>query len=177
MASSNEKPVFTRAQMKYVWMAVAVVVLIGAFGITPWDAIEAALEGEAAGRVAFVAGFALPLVVGTAAAVGFILWNRAHGKTLSLGDLGVVGGILIAAGFLSHWLGLGLAPDFTAGRVYGGFPWFMLSIPLTAYINTYGVGLTLAAASIGSAVAWHVDLFRTDPGAIVEDTASLFKPE
>lgn len=177
MVQRNEKPVVSRAHLTFVWIIVAVLVLI-AFGMTPWDAIRGALAGEGASLLRFVAGYALPLVVGTAVSVGLFLRNRATGKDNGLEFFGFVALILLVSGFLSGELGLGLAPDFTAGQYYGANPIVSaLIFAATAYLNTYGLGLTFAAVLIGSAAALHVDARRDDPGGLIKDASSLLKPE
>ncbi len=148
--------------MKWVWMVVFLLVAIFGYGVTPWDAVRALLENqgisdEDAQLIAFVAGFTLPLTVGSGVCVYLFL----QGTFRSWHPVGVgfaVAGILFGSGGVAAQLGLGLLPSYANNLPdAGGHPVArLLGWVVQGYFNTYGWPLMVCSLAIGVACALQV---------------------
>lgn len=164
-------PVLDRKQLRWAWVATALIVLIFGYGITDWTEIAETLAEGTAEVLAFTAGYTLPLTAGTGVSTGLILYNRRSPNPMDDSALlALVGVILIAAGLAASYLGLGLAPEFTwvpNAPLYIALP----LMALMGYFNSYGWPLMLCSAAIGITSALHLDYWRSNPFGIVDDLA------
>lgn len=141
----------------YVWVAVAVGVLIFAYGMTPWDAIESLIESkgvdqEKASMIGFVAGYTLPLFLGLTI-IG-IIWITGAARDLNpwvaFGGMAI---ILYMTGLVTHAIGVAdmLVPDArnTASVPPPARP---LMAILQGYINQYGWSLSVASLIVAVGV-------------------------
>jgi hypothetical protein len=143
-----------------LWAIVAAVVLPLVGVVTPWEALlslaqHQGVDDEMAFRLGFVAGFTLPLTLGSAVIV--YLWLRGVFQQMPPpARFALAGLILIAAGMASRNAGLGLAPaafPLVSGPPYVSWP----MTALRAYVNTYGWPLALAAVVVGVATAVQLE--------------------
>lgn len=158
------------------WAAAAVITFVCA-GLSPWAAINAIAADQGRDVLGFVAGYCLPLTVGTCAATSLLLWSQRNPDRINgLVLAGSIGVIFIVTGLASSYLGLGLAPRFDS--VASG-PWYV-SLPMTAlvgYLNAYTPGLLISGLSVGVMGGLHLELWRREPDQAGEDVVELFKPE
>ena len=152
----------TTQHAKVAWMVAFVVTAVGAFGLTPWDAISQLIQESGVGdtqaqMMAFTAGYTLPATAATALLVWLGLsghLDAVHGPGLGI----LVGGVYLVSAFLSASMGLFTLPGVQDGITYEGGPPYV-ALPLLAlrvYLNAYGFGLTVSAVAIGSAAAVQV---------------------
>ncbi|AXH95473.1 hypothetical protein [Ornithinimicrobium avium] len=160
------------AHMAWVWAAVAVVVLVVGFGTSPVQVIADLLANQGVSDAQsramwFAAGFTLPLVVGTCAAVLVLGWNL-------LGDMEWPGALFTLCacfgipGLLSSWLRLGLSPDWAASTGTG--PWYVM-LPMrifTAYLSSYGFPLLVVGLALGFGLALQMHRWFNRPEEIVQ---------
>jgi hypothetical protein len=144
------------------WTVAFVVTAVGAFGLTPWDAIDQLIAEQGIGdtqaqMLGFVGGYTLPATVATA----LLVWcglNR-HLDSMSGPPLFIlVGTVYLGSAALSASWGLFTLPGVEDQIRYEGGPPYV-ALPLLAlrvYLNAYGVGLTASAIAIGSAAAVQV---------------------
>jgi hypothetical protein len=141
--------------MAWVWPSVFVIVTLVGGLMSPWDAIRRGMNfGEQEGLlIAFVAGYTLPLTVGTAV-VAFLALGRylPEGKWTALVPIL----ILALAGALSAHFGLGLAPSYHRW-VSAPLPWSLLLTVLEGYFNSYGWALMICGVVIGCAAGLQLD--------------------
>ena len=76
--TAEPSSLFNGKQMRWAWIATTLIVLIFGYGITDWEGIAAGLH-EGRSMVAFVAGYTLPLTVGTGVSMGLLLYNHRAG--------------------------------------------------------------------------------------------------
>jgi hypothetical protein len=141
----------------YVWIAVAIGVLILGYGMTPWDAIASiiASEGvdeEKASMIGFVAGYTLPLFAGFTI-IGLI-WITGLGKDVNpYVAWGGMAFILFATGWVAKELGLGQLPIPDAAGSTSVHPLMRpLYAVLQGYVNQYGSSLALASLVVAAGV-------------------------
>ena len=141
----------------YVWIAVAVAVLILAYGMTPWDAIASVIatkgvDDEKASLIGFVAGYTLPLFVGFTI-IGFI-WILGLGKDMHPYAAWIgMAVILFLTGAIAHELGLSQLPVPDPTGTAGVHPLMRpLAAMLQGYVNQYGSSLVLASAVVAAGV-------------------------
>jgi hypothetical protein len=141
----------------YLWVAVALGVLVFAYGATPWDAIESLIESkgvdeEKASMIGFVAGYTLPLFLGLTI-IGLVwITGAARGINPWVAFLGMAG-ILYVTGLVANAIGFAevLVPD---ARNTTSVP--PLARPLMAilqgYVNQYGWSLSVASFIVAAGV-------------------------
>ena len=160
---------FRHINTVWIWSVVVFIVLtVGGIG-TPWETIQSLLENqgptdEQSRLLAFVAGYTLPLTFG----FGLVVFLQITGQMSNwswYSVCGITAVILIAAGLVASYLGLGLVPDFSAARMRGGpLPIMLLVWVSEAYLFSYGWTLVLCSLAIGAASAIHTErLFNQTP--------------
>jgi hypothetical protein len=170
MSSNQPTPAdeFRSWSMSVVWGVVFFIVVVACGVFTPWDALQQLLlnQGvgdEGASLLAFVAGYTLPLTLGTGV-VAFLFLLGAHRGSGPGVVAGTVAGILGGAGLLARALGLGLLPDYTGVTGVGAGVWKFLTMVLQAYFNAYGWALAVSASAIGVASAMQVERWIHESG-------------
>ncbi|HEX7300281.1 MAG TPA: hypothetical protein VF257_14890 [Solirubrobacteraceae bacterium] len=151
--------------MTIVWSVVAFIVLVFGGFATPWQTISDLLENsgpseEQQSVIAFVAGYTLPLTGATLVLVyaGLAGWfDDIDGPYVAL----ICGAVLIGAGLVAQYLGLGLLPRYSYDNLTGP-PYIRVPLfALQGYFNTYGWALMLCSGAIGSACAVQLHKWQT----------------
>jgi hypothetical protein len=142
--------------MGVIWGVTFFVVTVVGGVLTPWDALTHLVENqgvgdEGANMLAFVGGFTLPLAAGSAI-LAFAGLRGAHQGVSAPGVAFAIAVVLVATGWLSGELGVGLAPDLgtepTGGGIYAPLMW-----AISAYFSTYGWSLMICGIAVGIAAA------------------------
>ncbi|MEO5887565.1 MAG: hypothetical protein ABIQ77_07875 [Anaerolineales bacterium] len=146
--------------MKWIWTAALVVVLVVLGVFDPLEALVYATENEGVGEegasvLGMVTGFTFPMTLG----LSVIMFAFISGKGLPErpeAKLVAAAGVLFVSGLIGSALGWGLQP------VYGSAisaP-FWISFPLlvaAAYLTSYGFTLSICAFVVGTAIALQIE--------------------
>lgn len=146
--------------MKWIWIATFVVVVLILNVFSPLETIKYLVENEGLGEagasiLGMAAGFTFPMTLGFAVIMFFLIsgWEPSWRPESKLFAAGVV---LFVSGFVADFLGFGLLPEY--GQMMSGPAW--LAFPLyvaTGYLRSYGFELSVCAFAIGTAVAIQVE--------------------
>jgi hypothetical protein len=148
--------------MGLIWGIVFFIVVVCAGFGTPWEAIEHLLVNEGVGEegahlLAFVAGFTLPLTLGSGIII-FLVVTGAHRAYDRSWQLAGAAAVLWLAGEASRLFGLGLLPDYTGWDRISGPPLLRpLAVVIMAYFSTYGWALMISAVAIGAGCALQIE--------------------
>lgn len=146
--------------MKWIWTAALVTVLVVLGVFNPLQALAYVIENQGMGEegasvLGMVAGFTFPMTLG----LSVIMFAFISGKGLPErpeAKLVATAGVLFVSGLIGSGLGWGLEP------IYGSAisaP-FWIAFPLlvaTAYLTSYGFPLSICAFVIGAALAIQVE--------------------
>jgi hypothetical protein len=132
-----------RSQLQCVWNAACALAVIFGFGLTPWEAIRAAMEHTASrSLVGFAAGYTIPAIVGFATLTRLMVVRRHFDRRV----VAAVAALLLGAtAFLCQELGLRRVTDLSG-----------LDYLVGAYLNHYGWSLMVGALAIGAAAGLSV---------------------
>jgi len=148
--------------MKWIWAAAFVVVLVVLGVFDPLQALAYVLKNEGVGVngasiLGMVAGFTFPMTLG----LSMIMFGIISGKGLPVrpeAKLVAAAGVLFVSGLIGSVLGWGLQPDY--GNAISAPFWIAFpSLVATAYLTSYGFQLSICAFVIGAAIAIQVERY------------------
>jgi len=145
-----------KIDMKWIWTAALVIVLVVLRVFDPLEALVYAIENEGMGEegasvLGMVAGFTFPMTLG----LSVIMFAFISGKGIPErpeAQLVAAAGVLFVSGLIGSALSWGLPPSY--GHAISAPFWIAFPVLVaTAYLTSYGLTLSICAFVVGTAIA------------------------
>lgn len=147
--------------MKVVWPVACFITLVFGYFLTPEEALLSLAQSQGSieewhEHMAFAAGYTLPATVSFF--VGFLFIRRGPAQEYFRNTALILLAIFLASALICRALGLGLPVYVEEATFPNTHPLAALAaFILGAYLNSYGMGLFITAAALGTAAAMQVD--------------------